>query len=68
VGFVLSHVEFGLRGWVKGLVVAELLALPTLVLMLRVDVSALMPILAMSAILGSFAGLANEKFNVGSLG
>ncbi|MBU1230687.1 MAG: hypothetical protein KKA55_10655 [Proteobacteria bacterium] len=62
-GFVINHMEFGLRGWLKGLVVAELLALPILVLMSKADASALAPIVAMSAILGSLVGFASERHN-----
>ena len=63
VGFVINHMECGLRGWKKGLVVAELLALPILVLLSKADASALAPIVAMSAILGSLVGFVAEKYN-----
>ena len=62
-GFVINHMECGLQGWLKGFVVAELLALPILVLMSKADPSALLPIVVMSAILGSLVGFVAEKYN-----
>ena len=59
LGIVITHVHIGgLDGWLKGLVIALLLTLPILIIVAKDDKKAIVPILAMTAILGSLVGLA----------
>lgn len=59
LGIVITHVQIGgLDGWLKGLVIALLLTLPILIIVAKDDKKAVVPILVMTAILGSLVGLA----------
>lgn len=62
VAFVVSHIEFGVGGWLKGLIIAVLMALPVIVLVMKTDAKSVMPIVVMSVILGSIVGFAADKF------
>ena len=59
--FVITHIQFGVESWLKGLIVAVLMALPVIVLVMKNDVKSVMPILVMSAILGSVVGLVGDR-------
>lgn len=61
LGFIISHVELGVESWVKGLIVAVFLSLPIAVLVAESDMASVIPILVMSAILGSIVGFASGK-------
>ncbi len=60
--FVITHIQFGVEGWLKGLIVAVLMALPVIVLVMKTDVKSVIPILVMSAILGSIVGFVGDRF------
>ena len=62
VGLIITYVQFGVRGWLKGLILAELLALPIVILVLKNESNAVLPILVMSALLGSLLGFVSEKY------
>lgn len=62
VAFVITHIQFGAGGWLKGLIIAVLMALPIVVLVLKTDAKSAVPILVMSAILGSLVGFTADKF------
>ncbi len=59
--FVITHIQFGIDGWLKGLIVAVLMALPIIVLVMKTDVKSAVPILAMSIVLGSLVGFIGDK-------
>lgn len=61
VVFVITHIEFGVEGWLKGLIVAVLMALPIIVLVMKTDTKSVIPILIMSVILGSLTGFAADR-------
>ncbi len=61
VAFVIIHIQFGINGWLKGLIIAELMALPIVILVLKTEAKSAVPILIMSAILGSVVGLIGDK-------
>ncbi len=52
LGFIISYIELPFTGWLKGLVIAEISALPIVLLVLKDDPKSIIPILSMSAILG----------------
>jgi hypothetical protein len=56
LGFVITHVQLGTPGWVKGLLVALLSAVPIAVVVAETDPAALLPMAVMSSALGSAVG------------
>jgi hypothetical protein len=62
LGVIISHLEIGLKGWLKGLIIAEATAIPILILVAKTDLISVLPIMIMSAILGSFVGIIGEKY------
>jgi riboflavin transporter FmnP len=62
LGVVISYIQLPMSPWLKGLVVAEISALPIIILMLKNDPKSIIPILVMSAILGIAVGVATNKF------
>jgi hypothetical protein len=62
LGFVITHIEIGLQGWLKRLIVAVVLALPIIIITMKIDMTSVLPILIMSAILGSFIGFVSKKY------
>lgn len=62
VAFIITHIQFGVGGWLKGLIIAVLMALPIVVLLMKADAKSVIPILVMSVILGSFVGFATDRF------
>lgn len=62
VAFVITHIHFGVEGWLKGLIIAVLMALPIIALVMKTDVKSAIPILVMSVILGSLVGFAADRF------
>lgn len=60
--FVITHIHFGVEGWLKGLIIAILMALPIIILVMKTDAKSAVPILVMSVILGSLIGFAADRF------
>lgn len=61
VTFVITHIQFGIEGWLKGLIVAVLMALPIVILVAKTDLKSAIPILIMCIILGSIVGIISNK-------
>ena len=61
VGFVIFHIQFGIEGWIKGLIAALLLAVPIVILVMKTDMKSAIPILGMSAVLGSMVGFISGR-------
>ncbi len=64
LGIFISYIQMPMAPWLKGLLVAELAALPIVIIVSKEDKKAWIPILIMSAILGALAGIAAAKFAV----
>lgn len=64
LGFLISYVQVPLASWLKGLVIAEMAALPIMILVLKSDPKSVIPIMVMSAILGALVGMATAKLAV----
>ncbi|MCX8129717.1 MAG: hypothetical protein N3I35_06410 [Clostridia bacterium] len=62
LGFIITHIQFGVEGWLKGLIVSVLLALPIIILVMKTDFKSIFPILVMSGILGSLVGFIGDKY------
>ncbi|WP_028580899.1 hypothetical protein [Desulfogranum japonicum] len=62
LGVVITYIQLPMSPWLKGLVVAEMLALPVAVLVMKDDPKSIIPIFVMSAILGVAVGVATSWF------
>ncbi len=62
MGVIISYINLPLPPWLKGLVVAELSAIPVIILVAKEDPLAIIPIVIMSAILGVAVGISTAKF------
>jgi len=61
VGFVIGLIKIpGIDGWLKGLVVAVIMALPIVIIVAKGDLKSVPIILIMSAVLGSILGFLNK--------
>jgi hypothetical protein len=59
LGVIIAHVELGLKGWIKGLIIALASSVP---IILITGVDSVIPIALMSAVLGVLVGIATDKF------
>lgn len=62
MGVIITHIEIGLKSWLKGLVVAELCAIPIMIIVSMNGLSAVIPIIVATAILGSCIGYFGDKY------
>ncbi len=64
LGIIISYIKIPFSPWLKGLIIAELSALPIVILVAKTDIKSIIPILIISAILGIFVGITTTKFAV----
>ncbi len=62
LGLIIPFVSWDIAPWLKGLIVAELSAVPVLFMVGAEDKKAILPIVAMSALLGAAVGVAGKFF------
>jgi len=62
LGIIISYINFPIVAWLKGLIIAEISALPIIILLFKKDPNAIIPIILMSAILGILVGISTTKF------
>jgi threonine/homoserine efflux transporter RhtA len=62
MGIVITHIEIGIKGWMKGLIIAELCAIPIMIIISMEGFSAIIPIILMTAILGSCIGYFGDRY------
>lgn len=62
-GFFISSTSIPLKGAVKGIVISFLLLIPTLIIIAAKDIKSIIPIIAMTTILGSLLGFFTDKLN-----
>lgn len=62
LGIIITHIEIGIKGWLKGLVIAELCAIPIMIIVSMNGPAAVIPIIVMTAILGSCLGYFGDKY------
>ena len=60
LGFIITHIQFGVSGFLKGAIVAVLCALPIIVLVWEKEPTSSIPILIFSAVLGALVGFAGD--------
>jgi hypothetical protein len=58
LGVIIAYIDFGINGWMKGLIIAEATAIPFVLIS---GVGTVLPILSMSAVLGILVGLVLDK-------
>jgi hypothetical protein len=64
LGVIISYIQMPLAPWLKGLVVAEIAALPIIILVAKTDRKSIIPMMVMSAILGIAVGISTGRFAV----
>jgi len=64
MGIIISYIQISFSPWLKGLIIAELSAIPVIIIVAKEDKKAIIPILAMSAILGVMVGMATAKLAI----
>ncbi len=62
LGLIIPYVNWDMQPWLKGILIAELTALPILVLVFAKEPKSIIPIIIFSAILGIAVGLAGARF------
>ncbi|MEW6558330.1 MAG: hypothetical protein AB1349_13450 [Elusimicrobiota bacterium] len=62
LGLIIPYVNWDIQPWLKGLVIAELTAIPIMIIVYPQDPKAIIPMFIFSAILGVGVGLAGSKF------
>jgi hypothetical protein len=62
LGLIIPYINWDMQAWLKGLLIAELTALPIMVLVFAKDPKSIIPIIIFSAILGIAVGLAGARF------
>ena len=62
LGLIIPFVSWDIAPWLKGLVIAELSAVPVLFMVGTEDKKAILPIVVMSALLGAAVGAAGNYF------
>jgi len=62
LGLIIPFVDWGIAPWLTGLIIGELSGLPVALMVFPKDKKAFVPILVLSAILGTFVGVAGGIF------
>ena len=62
LGLIIPFVSWDIAPWLKGLIIAELSAVPVLFMVGAEDKKAVLPIVVMSALLGAAVGAAGKYF------
>jgi hypothetical protein len=62
LGLIIPFVSWNMDPWLKGLIIGEISAIPILIIVVKEDKKAMIPILTFSAILGMGIAIAGAKF------
>jgi hypothetical protein len=62
LGLIIPYVNWDIQPWLKGLIIAEMAALPIMVLVFEKEPKSLVPIVIFTAILGTLVGIAGARF------
>jgi hypothetical protein len=61
LGFVISYIQLPIAGWLKGLLLSEIMAIPIVFLVLKTEPKSVIPIFTMSSVLGILVGIVSQK-------
>ena len=61
LGFIINYTVFGIKSWLKGIVIAFSSAIPIMILVAQTDLISIMPIAIMSILLGAIVGMLSAK-------
>ena len=61
MGVLIPSVQWSMAAWLKGLLVAELAALPMMILVIKDDPASVIAMVGFSAMLGALVGFAGHK-------
>lgn len=64
LAFMIPAVRWSVKSWLKGIVLALLLALPVMILVAETDIVSIAPMIISSLILGAVIGVLGEKIVV----
>lgn len=64
LGIVITFVNWGMRSWLKGLILALAAAIPVVLMVYPVDPNGVIPILVISPLLGSVVGYLSERLTI----
>jgi hypothetical protein len=62
LGIFINYIDFKIMSWLKGLIVAEMASIPILFIVSNDGINSILPIIIMSAILGSLVGYTGMRF------
>jgi hypothetical protein len=62
LGLIIPFVDWEMAPWLKGLIIAELSAIPVMILVYQKDKRAILPIFIFAAFLGAGIGIAGAIF------
>jgi len=62
LGLIIPFVDWDIQPWLKGSIIAELTAIPVMIIVFPKDKKALIPMMLFAAILGAGIGIAGAKF------
>ncbi|PYG88010.1 hypothetical protein LY28_01720 [Ruminiclostridium sufflavum DSM 19573] len=62
LGFLINYVNLNIKPWLKGILLAEITALPIVALLLKSEPVSGVPILVLSAVFGAILGIWGDKY------
>ena len=62
LGVLIPYVAWNIKPWAKGLIIAELTALPIIIIVFEKEPTSIIPMLVFSALLGVLVGIAGSRF------
>ncbi|MBN1952786.1 MAG: hypothetical protein JW801_16405 [Bacteroidales bacterium] len=62
LGLVIPFVDWGIPAWLTGMIVATLVAIPTMIIVYPTDHKSIVPMIIFALVLGAGIGLAGDAF------
>lgn len=62
LALIIPYVNWNIQPWLKGLLIAEMTAMPIMIIVFSQDPKALIPMIIFSAVLGAGVGISGAKF------
>ncbi|HHH53620.1 MAG TPA: hypothetical protein ENK91_08175 [Bacteroidetes bacterium] len=64
LGFIISYVDIPVSPWLKGLIIAEAVTIPIMIIVAKDGIKSIIPIIIMTAVLGILVGIATAKWAI----